>query len=137
VPLINGQSAPFAASNNPPTVRVTVQYLSTFVVGVASDSVSPTGEPFEVAVACDKGGPKDIHQLRPGDRVIYNTIRSGTNCLVTETQSRGATVSYNDNSGSPTDGRVQLSNELYGSPFPADPVNPVLLSPYLESRYAT
>jgi hypothetical protein len=92
--------------STPGAARLEIDFVGNFGVEVSADSVSPTGQPFEVSVACDKGGPKEVLSLNPGDRKIY-LIATGTTCLVTETNSRGATVSYIDNSGANTaDGRV-------------------------------
>jgi hypothetical protein len=94
-------------------------YKGPVVVGVSGDSVSPTGEPFEVSIACDQGGPKDVFLLNPGERRVYPGISTGSNCLVTETQNRGATVTYQDTSGTNlTDGRISPGRVLPGCPSP-------------------
>lgn len=93
-----------------------VQFVGRFVVEVSADSVSPTGQPFEIAIVCDKGGPKDYLAMVPGQRQTY-LLPTGTVCLVNEIKTQGATVSYEDNSGANTvDGRVLVGTYPLGCP---------------------
>jgi hypothetical protein len=93
-------------------------YRGSFVVGVSADSVSPTGEPFDISVACDQAGPKDVFPLKPGERRVYR-LPTGSNCLVTQVQSRGAIATYADTSGENlTDGRVRIGRTVSGCPAP-------------------
>ncbi len=94
----------------PGAVRLEIDFVGRFGVEVSADSVSPGGQPFEVSIACDKGGLKTVLSLNPGDRKEY-ALSTGTVCLVTETNSRGAVVAYTDNSGENTkDGRVLIGS---------------------------
>jgi hypothetical protein len=93
-------------------------YRGPFVVGVSADSVSPTGEPFDISVACDQAGPKDVFPLKPGERRVYR-LPTGSNCLATQVQSRGAIATYADTSGENlTDGRVRIGRTVSGCPVP-------------------
>jgi Domain of unknown function (DUF5979) len=88
-----------------------------------------TGDPgtniatYEVSVACDRGGPRDTFLIKDRDSKVYSNLLVGTSCLVTETRSDGAQVSYADNSAdnsadNATDGRVivKRSNDGCGAP---------------------
>lgn len=103
-----------------------------------------TGDPktniatYEISVSCDKGGPKDTFLLKDRQSKVYQNIVSGTNCLVTETKSDGATPSYADNSGdNTTDGRVVIKRKgtgcaLVGAPTAASPGGPAPTSAFDE-----
>lgn len=103
-----------------------------------------TGDPktniatYEVSVSCDKGGPKDTFLLKDRQSKVYQNIVSGTNCLVTETKSDGATPSYADNSGdNTTDGRVVIKRKgtgcaQVGAPTGAAPGGPAPTSAFDE-----
>jgi hypothetical protein len=80
-----------------------------------------TGDPrtnvaiYEVSVACDQGGPRETFLLKDRQSRVYRGIAAGTNCLVTETRSDGATATYADNSGeNTTDGRVVIRQTQQG-----------------------
>ena len=114
VPAYQFQSASTLASAQ--TVTVTNSFVGDFII-----SKVVTGDPktniavYEVSVACDKGGPKETFLLKDRQSKIYTNIASGTNCLVTETRSDGATASYADNSGDNiTDGRVTIKATASG-----------------------
>lgn len=89
-----------------------------------------TGDPktniatYEVSVSCDKGGPKDTFLLKDRQSKVYQNILTGTNCLITETKSDGATASYADNSGdNTTDGRVVIKRRGTGCTAPGSPTS--------------
>jgi Domain of unknown function (DUF5979) len=98
------------------TVTVTNSFYGDLVI-----SKVVTGDPktniatYEISVACDKGGPKDTFLLKDRQSKFYANIAAGTNCLITETKSDGATASYKDNSGdNTTDGRVTIKRRPLG-----------------------
>jgi hypothetical protein len=98
------------------TLTVTNSFTGDLIV-----SKVVTGDPktniaiYEISVACDKGGPRETFLLKDRQSRRYTGIASGTNCLVTETRSDGATTSYSDNSGdNTTDGRVTIKQTSSG-----------------------
>jgi hypothetical protein len=90
-------------------------YISKVVTGDPKTNIGI----YEISVACDKGGPKETFSLKDRQTKVYSNIASGTNCLVTETRSDGATASYTDNSGdNTTDGRVTIRQRTSGAAIP-------------------
>ena len=81
--------------------------------GALAISVAVTGNPgsaltnFQISVICD-GGPNDTFVLRGGQTKVYENLNGGTNCAVTENRADGALVTYTDNSGIPSDGRITI-----------------------------
>jgi hypothetical protein len=97
-------------------VAITMKYYGPLVLGMSIDSIAPVGGLYEVNLACDKGGPKEVFALAPGERRVYS-LPVGTNCLVTETQNRGAIAAYQDTTGSNfVDGRVAVGQPVDGCP---------------------
>ena len=114
--LVAGSFSSAATLLSGQTVTVTNSYTGDFII-----SKVVTGDPktniavYEISVACDKGGPKETFLLKDRQSKVYTGIASGTNCLVTETRSDGATASYADNSGdNTTDGRVTIKATAAG-----------------------
>jgi hypothetical protein len=109
-------STGFVPLTDSTTVAITVKYYGPLVVGMSTDSIAPVGGLYEVNLACDKGGPKEVFALAPGERRVYS-LPVGMNCLVTETQNRGAIAAYQDTTGSSfVDGRVAVGQPVDGCP---------------------
>jgi hypothetical protein len=109
-------TSPFFPAAGTTSVAVQMRFYGPFVVGSSARSVSPTGQAFEISVACDKGGPKDVFPLSPGERRVYS-LPVGTNCLATNVQSYGTITSYEDTVGTnTTDGRVAIAPPVAGCP---------------------
>ena len=83
---------------------------------------APIGTSVEIAISCDKGGPKltipvtlqggVVVQEITGDPRFQTKMVPGLNCIVVATQSGGFRAEYEDNVGLSTDGRVLITGSV-------------------------
>jgi Domain of unknown function (DUF5979) len=126
------------APANGSELLVVNSYTGNLVITKQVQGLVPPGtEPFETSLACDRGGPRLTFNLAHGESRRISDIATGTNCLVTETRSRGAVATYlDDGDGNPTDGRVRIQkvdnacqcvNVVVTNTFPDTPPTTVAL----------
>ena len=110
-PATNGQIVNIANTNS-----------GELIVGLEAVN-EPTPPPnYILTTSCDKGGPKDVYQLRAGARRV-TTLITGTNCLTTVVDAAGGSVSITDNSGNLTDdGRIAAFHRPPGCGSPSQTV---------------
>ena len=114
---------------------------------IVSKSVVGTGSgpfTFTVVVHGSTRSPsaraRAVHAQRRPEQVASPNIPDGSTCTVTETDSRGATRSYIETSGTPNDGVVVIppgtasavvgvTNTFVAPPRPPDVVAPIAIQP--------
>jgi Protein kinase domain len=120
-----------AQSTIPPTPAPTTAapFVPGLIPGDLVITVLTSGAPFdglfEVAVSCTGNTLRETFSLRAGESKSFNFIVEGmsvVSCLVTETKSNGAKVSYFDSNGADfEDGRVTVNSQGCEAPRPGWP----------------
>ena len=95
---------------NGTTVTVTNRFVGDLMVSkVVAGSPSSNIAIYELQLSCNDGAVKDSFLLKHGQTWLRTGLLLGWSCVVAETRSDGAEVSFADNSGAnATDGKVTI-----------------------------
>jgi Domain of unknown function (DUF5979) len=144
-PAVPARNVSAGVSASGQTVTITNSFVGDLIV-----SKVVTGDPktavaiYEINVSCNNNGPKETFLLKDRQSKLFTGITTGSSCLISETRSDGAEVTYNDNSGdNATDGRVTVKGTASGcqdknlSGFPDCRANVIVNNSYVLATTTT
>ena len=108
--MADGEYRSAAIPANGETITITNSFTGDLqITKVVSGPPASNIAIYELSIACDKVGPVERFLLKDRQSKLYPDLVTGTTCVVVETRSDGAQVSFTDNSGQPDDATVTIA----------------------------